>query len=104
MRFFLISDNIDTRMGFRLSGVEGVVVHEPAEFREAFAAALADESIGVVLVTEKLVNLCPDEVRDAKLNKSIPLVVEIPDRHGTFKPGEAIGAYIRDAIGIKILD
>ena len=28
MRMYLISDNIDTYTGMRLSGVEGVVVHE----------------------------------------------------------------------------
>ena len=28
MRFFLLSDNIDTQMGMRLAGIEGVVVHE----------------------------------------------------------------------------
>ena len=28
MKFFLISDNIDTQMGMRLAGIEGVVVHE----------------------------------------------------------------------------
>ena len=30
MKFYLISDNIDTQMGVRLSGIEGVVVHGPA--------------------------------------------------------------------------
>ena len=28
MKFFLISDNIDTQMGMRLAGIDGVVVHE----------------------------------------------------------------------------
>ena len=31
MRMYLISDNIDTYTGMRLSGVEGVVVHEREE-------------------------------------------------------------------------
>ena len=29
MRFYLISDNVDTQVGMRLAGIEGVVVHEP---------------------------------------------------------------------------
>ena len=29
MKFYLISDNIDTQMGMRLAGIDGVVVHEP---------------------------------------------------------------------------
>lgn len=31
MKLYLISDNIDTQMGMRLAGVEGVVVHERDE-------------------------------------------------------------------------
>ena len=31
MRFYLISDNVDTQVGMRLAGIEGVVVHEPEE-------------------------------------------------------------------------
>ena len=32
MKFFLISDNIDTQMGMRLAGIEGVVVHNARKF------------------------------------------------------------------------
>ena len=35
MKMFLISDNVDTLTGMRLAGVEGVVVHEREELREA---------------------------------------------------------------------
>ena len=37
MRMYLISDNIDTYTGMRLSGVEGVVVHEREELEEALS-------------------------------------------------------------------
>ena len=36
MRMYLISDNIDTYTGMRLSGVEGVVVHEREELEEIY--------------------------------------------------------------------
>ena len=32
---YLISDNIDTLTGMRLAGVEGVIVHEHDELKEA---------------------------------------------------------------------
>ena len=41
MRFFLISDNNDTRLGMRLTGIEGVVVHEPDEVNRALSDATA---------------------------------------------------------------
>ena len=34
MKFFLISDNIDTLIGLRLVGIEGVVVHTRKDFLE----------------------------------------------------------------------
>ncbi len=34
MRFYLISDNVDTQVGMRLAGIEGVVVHEADEVRK----------------------------------------------------------------------
>ena len=35
MKMYLISDNVDTYTGMRLAGVDGVVVHEREELREA---------------------------------------------------------------------
>ena len=49
---YLISDNIDTLTGMRLAGVDGVVVHEKAELREAIETAMQDKTIGIILLTE----------------------------------------------------
>ncbi|ADU27536.1 V-type ATP synthase subunit F [Ethanoligenens harbinense] len=102
MRFYLISDNVDTLVGMRLTGIEGVVVHEKKEVTEALHAAMDNPDIGIVLVTEKLVALVPDLVYDLKLNRKTPLIVEIPDRHGSGRAQDSITRYVRDAIGVKI--
>lgn len=102
MRFYLISDNNDTRVGMRLAGIEGIVVHEKEEVREAILKAMEDREIGIVLITEKLVGLCPDLVYDLKLNRTRPLIVEIPDRHGSGRGKDSITRYVREAIGVKI--
>lgn len=102
MRFYLISDNIDTQIGMRLAGIEGVVVHEPDETKEALLKACNLRDVGVVLVTEKLIKLIPETVYDIKLNRKSPLVVEIPDRHGTAKISETINRYVHEAVGISL--
>lgn len=102
MRFYLISDNIDTYVGMRLAGIEGTVVHENGEVREALKAVMDNAEIGIVLVTEKLVKQCPDLVYDLKLNRKRPLIVEIPDRHGSGRAKDSITRYVREAIGVKI--
>lgn len=102
MRFYLISDNVDTQLGMRLAGIEGVVVHEEAEVRKALQEAMDTDDIAVVLMTERLVSLCPELIYDLKLNRSRPLIVEIPDRHGNGRTKDSITKYVQDAIGIKL--
>jgi len=102
MKMFLISDNVDTRTGMRLAGVDGVVVHMREEVIDALKAAVSDATIGIIMITELLVALVPDIVRDIKLNHPLPLIVEIPDRHGTRRPADYIMQYVSDAIGLKV--
>ena len=102
MKFFLISDNTDTCMGMRLAGVDGVVVHERGQVADELEKAMADKENAVILITEKLVKLCRDEVYRLKLTCSRPLIVEIPDRHGTLEVSSTISGYVNEAIGIKM--
>ena len=81
MKYFLISDNVDTLAGMRLVGVRGVVVHEEDEVRAALDKACADPDIGLVLITDKLVAKCSAVVFEYKLTRKRPLIVEMPDRH-----------------------
>ncbi|MBR6101369.1 MAG: V-type ATP synthase subunit F [Ruminococcus sp.] len=102
MKFYLISDNIDTQMGMRLAGIEGVVVHTEDEVSQALDKAMETPDIGIVLMTEKAVAVCRDKVYDYKLTKSTPLIVEIPDRHATSKISDTISRYIKEAVGITL--
>ena len=102
MKFFLISDNIDTQMGLRLAGSEGVVVHERHEMLETLEKVMHDDEVAIVLLTTKLIELCPDVISEIKLKQKKPLIVEIPDRHGDSKIGETIDRYVSEAIGVKL--
>ena len=55
MKFYLLSDNIDTQMGMRLAGIEGVVVHERHEVLEELERVMHMEDIAIVLMTTKLI-------------------------------------------------
>ena len=102
MKMYLISDNIDTWTGMRLAGVDGVVVHEKNELKEALDKVLTDREIGIVLLTEKFARDYPDLVNEVKLNHRQPLFVEIPDRHGTGRKPDFITSYVNEAIGLKL--
>ena len=102
MRFFLISDNADTRVGMRLAGIEGAVVRTKQEVDDAIDDAIRSKDIGIVLITEKLAGLIPERMSDLRLSKEPPLVVEIPDRHGTKRKKDSITRYVNESLGIKL--
>lgn len=103
MKFALISDNHDTLAGMRLAGIDGVIVHEPADVEKALKAAVADEDVGIILITEHLVEICPDIIYDLKLSYTRPLIVEIPDRHtASGRHTDSVTKYIKEAIGVNL--
>ena len=102
MKYFLLSDNIDTLTGMRLAGVEGVVVHDAETFRTEFDKVLNNKEIAVLLITEKVADLDPEYIEEQKINNRLPLIAELPDRHGTSRPDDHILSYVRDSIGVKV--
>ena len=102
MKMYLISDNVDTYTGMRLVGIEGCVVHEKQELKEAMERAIADKSIGVLLLTEKFGRDFPDVVTPLKMTTKVPIIIEVPDRHGTGRKPDFITSYVNEAIGLKL--
>lgn len=102
MKMYLISDNVDTYTGMRLAGVDGVVVHERQELYDALQNVMQDKEIGIVLLTEKFGREFPEIIDDIKLKRKMPLLVEIPDRHGTGRKKDFITSYVNEAIGLKL--
>ncbi|NOY09275.1 MAG: ATP synthase subunit F [Spirochaetes bacterium] len=102
MKFFLITDNIDTQTGLRLVGVRGVTVHERDEVLKIIGQLKDKEDIGILLITEKIADLIPDELNKMRLSKKPPLVTVIPDRHGSKRPRDFITRNVQEAIGVRI--
>ena len=75
MRMYLISDNTDTLTGMRLAGVDGVIANEKGTL---------------------------ELVKTVRTEHKKPLLIEIPDRHGTGRRPDFITAYVNDAIGLKL--
>lgn len=102
MKMFLISDNIDTQIGMRIAGVEGVVVHTAEDMKNAVKGVIADKSVGVLLLTEKAAELDHAYIRDLKITLHTPLIIEIPDRHGSRDIGDSINSMVSESIGLKL--
>ena len=102
MKMYLISDNVDTYTGMRLAGVDGVVVHERGELKESLERVMKDKTVGIVLLTEKFGREFPDILDQFRLERKMPLLIEIPDRHGTGRKKDFITSYVTEAIGVKL--
>ena len=97
-----MSDNVDTLMGMRMSGIDGVVLHQEDEVRDKLNALLKEDDIAVILITSTLVNLIRETIYDLKLHRSQPLIIEIPDRHGNGRTKDSITRYVKEAIGVDM--
>lgn len=102
MKYFLLSDNVDTIAGLSLVGIRGLLIEDPAALSKALEDVCRDEEVAIVLITEKLVAACQDIVFEYKLKSRRPLIVEMPDRESTTEVGSNIKKYIAEVVGIKI--
>ena len=101
MKFLCIGDR-DTVMGFRFAGVDGVVVESPAEARAAFAAALRQADVGVVIVPDPIAMELQKEINEARFSRPRPAVVEIPGPEGRSSGRATLIDMIREAIGVRV--
>jgi V/A-type H+-transporting ATPase subunit F len=76
MEFFCIGDE-DTVRGFRLAGVEGLVVKNAGGAAAALAAAVSRPDCGVILITSAAAGLALPQLEELRLERARPLVVEI---------------------------
>lgn len=102
MKMFLISDNKDTLVGMRLAGIKGIIPEDKKETEKIFDTMINNKEIGILLVTEKIAQSIRGRINYVKQKLNYPLIVEIPDRHGSNKNDDYITGYVRDSIGIKI--
>lgn len=102
MKTFLISDNLDSLVGLKIAGIKGSVVHTREEVLKVLEDLLKDNKVSTIIVTEKIAELIPEELNKIKLSKLLPLVVEIPDRHGSKKGEDHLLNYVKEAIGLKL--
>jgi len=101
MNYFVLGDE-DTVLGFSLVGVNGLVVSEESEIGELFDRVLANEEIGIIIITERVANRIREKVESLQFRGEFPLVVEIPDRTGYEKEKPPLRDLINRVIGIRL--
>ena len=102
MKAFLVSDNHDSLVGMRLSGIQGCLVHTADETFAAIERALAMPDLAILAITEKAAEMAPDVIQQLRERGELPLLVEIPDRFGTKRGPDFLTRYVQEAIGVKM--
>ena len=101
MRIYIISDSLDVVTGMRLAGVEGAMIHNREEAINGLKSAISKKEYGLILVTQGIADEIQQEIKEIKLQKSLPVVTVIPDRNKGIKESY-ITDYIKQSIGLKI--
>jgi V/A-type H+/Na+-transporting ATPase subunit F len=100
MRIFVIG-NQDAVLGFSLAGVDGQIVTDAQQAREALEAALTDRTIGLLLITSDAAAYARERVDALKVNSFAPLVVEVPGAKAEEQP-PSLRDLVQRAVGISL--
>lgn len=77
----MVGDSLDVR-GFALTGVAGTCPEDLDAARAHLARALDDSgSVGLLLLSERVARLLPDEVERLRRSEGPPAVLVLPERH-----------------------
>ncbi len=101
MKYYCIADE-DTVRGFRLAGVEGTVVHTEAEAQAALQRAASKPDVGIVLLTQEIAQGIRAHVDALRLERDLPLLVEIPGPRGPLPNRKSLRQLVHSAVGIRL--
>ena len=101
MKYFVIGGE-DAVLGFGMVGVDGRSVASVEEADRAFAEALEDKQVGIVIITEPAADLIRERVDRYVFSRSFPLIVEVPDRGGPGEGRPELRELVNRAIGINL--
>jgi vacuolar-type H+-ATPase subunit F/Vma7 len=99
--FYVIGEE-EVVIGFRFVGVPGVAVGSAEEAREAFRTATRGGNVKVLVLTEQVSAMIPQEVMDWQLSGDYPLIVEIPGIDGHIENRTSLIDSIREAVGLHV--
>jgi V/A-type H+-transporting ATPase subunit F len=58
----------------RLAGINGIFINEKKAIAEALKNAVKDPEIGIILLTENLSFLIPEEIHNIRVDKHMPII------------------------------
>ncbi len=100
MNICCIADK-DSSLGFRLAGVETMEASTQKEALEALQVYRADKQMGIILITEKVMDFLSEELKEKILENPIPLILEIPSR-GQIRKKKSAAELLKELVGLGV--
>lgn len=88
--------------GFGLVGVEGYIATGAEQLERALDAALADKSVGIILITQDVAGLAETRIAQLKAYANVPLVLEIPPPGGPDPNRPSLSDAVRHISGMVV--
>lgn len=101
MRSYLITDDKDTMIGMRLAGIGGEMLTDPEAILKKIDALIEDPKIGIIMVTEGVMERAEEAIMQRKMRSNETLIVQVPGADGRMDT-DRISRYIRESIGLKL--
>lgn len=101
MKFYCIADEHTVR-GFRLAGVKGQVVSSAPQAAAAVEKLVAQPECGILILTETVAAGIRQQVDRLRLERSRPLIVEIPGPEGSLPGRKSLRQFVQEAVGMKV--
>jgi V/A-type H+-transporting ATPase subunit F len=92
----------DTAIGLRLSGLKDIYISE-GDSSNKWEEIIKRDDIGIIIITEKIADEIKNKLYNFRIKKTIPIIVEIPDKHGRISHIDYISNLIKKAVGIEII-
>ncbi len=94
----------DTATGLRLSGITNThIPNHQNDVLPLWNTLRDDHSLGVILITEQIAEHLDKHLRDFRMQKTLPVIIEIPDKTGPIKDHEDfVSQLIKKAVGIEV--
>jgi V/A-type H+-transporting ATPase subunit F len=94
----------ETVTGFRLGGIKESHPVESAEETKEIIKNLMDKNISIIITTENIGDELRDFIDNIKKNRTLPIIVEIPDKNGPMeRTTDPLSELVKRAIGIDAI-
>jgi V/A-type H+-transporting ATPase subunit F len=91
----------DMVAGFRLVGINGVVVSTVDEAKHALLKSMENIDVAIIIISETFSAELRKTIDELRLNRIAPLIIELPGKPGS-SSGIDMSKIVGTAIGVKV--